>query len=157
MPKGSTGKVGVTNSGYFGIPVDGSKFSSYFWVKGDFDGKITARLVGNGSNVEYGSASFPVTSSKKNFTYVEGTIPTKKAPDGNVYYELSLDAGSVAGSSLYFGLVQLFPETYKGRENGLQPRIAKPLEELKGSFIRFPGGNNLYVFCPPDMLSATLC
>lgn len=29
------------------------------------------------------------------------------------------------------------------RYNGLQPQIANTLEAVKGSFLRFPGGNNL--------------
>lgn len=115
VAKDSSGNVGVTNSGYWGIPVDGSKFQTRFWIKGDLKGNINARLVGNGTGTEFGSASIPVSSNKNKFTYIEASIPTKKAPDGNVYYELSLDAKSVAGSSLHFGLVQLFPETFKGR------------------------------------------
>lgn len=170
VSQGTTGSVGVTNDGYWGIPVDGSDFQTYFWIKGDLNSNITARLVGNGTGTEYASTSIPVSSSSKAFTYIEASFPTTKAPDGNVYFELSLSGKEVAGSSLYFGLVQLFPQTYKNRlvsflkfalkekeqlvfgsrpqltipsQNGLQPRLANALDSIKGSFLRFPGGNNL--------------
>jgi alpha-N-arabinofuranosidase len=29
------------------------------------------------------------------------------------------------------------------RSNGLKPQLADALESVKGSFLRFPGGNNL--------------
>ncbi|KAJ5733607.1 Arabinosidase A [Penicillium malachiteum] len=143
VASGTTGTVGVTNAGYWGIPVDGSEHQTYFWIKGDISGDITASLVGNGTGTVYGSTSIPVSSNSDNFTYVEVSLSTEKAPDGDVYFELSLDGADVAGSSLYFGLVQLFPTTYKNRYNGLQPRIANVLEAVGASFLRFPGGNNL--------------
>ncbi|KAJ5106074.1 hypothetical protein NUU61_003421 [Penicillium alfredii] len=143
VPKEATGRVGVTNAGYWGIPVDGSNFHTSFWIKGKLDGDITARLVGNGTGTEYASKSISVSSNGNKFTVVDASFETTKAPDGNVYYELTVDGKSVAGSSLYFGLVQLFPRTYKDRQNGLQPKLANALESVKGSFLRFPGGNNL--------------
>ncbi|KAJ5998410.1 Arabinosidase A [Penicillium sp. IBT 35674x] len=143
VPSAATGVVGVTNAGYWGIPVDGSEHQTYFWVKGDLSGDITVSLVGNGTGTVYGSTSIPVTSTAGDFTYIDASLSTTEAPNGNVYYELSLDASAVAGSSLYFGLVQLFPTTYKSRYNGLQPRIANVLEAVEASFLRFPGGNNM--------------
>ncbi|KAJ5730448.1 uncharacterized protein N7483_004956 [Penicillium malachiteum] len=143
VASGTSGTVGVTNTGYWGIPVDGSEHQTYFWIKGDISGDITASLVGNGTGTIYGSTSIPVSSTSDNFTYVDASLSTEKAPNGDVYFELSLDGAEVAGSSLYFGLVQLFPTTYKDRYNGLQPRIANVLEAVEASFLRFPGGNNL--------------
>ncbi|KAJ5621443.1 Arabinosidase A [Penicillium herquei] len=143
VASGTTGTVGVTNTGYWGIPVDGSEHQTYFWIKGDISGDITASLVGNGTGTVYGSTSIPVSSNSDNFTYIDASLSTEKAPDGDVYFELSLDGADVAGSSIYFGLVQLFPTTYKNRHNGLQPRIANVLEAVGASFLRFPGGNNL--------------
>ncbi|KAJ5111611.1 hypothetical protein N7532_002146 [Penicillium argentinense] len=143
VSEGATGTVGVTNNGHWGIPVDGSSFQIYFWIKGDLNSNITARLVGNGTGTEYASTSIQISSNSNNFTYIDATFPTTIAPDGNVYFELDLDASEVAGSSLYFSLVQLFPETFKSRQNGLQPRLANALDAMNGSFLRFPGGNNL--------------
>lgn len=114
-PEGATGKVGFTNEGYWGIPVDGSTFQNYFWIKGDFSNDVTVRLVGSNTGTEYASTSFAVSSKAEVFTYVNASFPTTKAPDGNVLYELTVDGESIAGNSLYFGLVRLFPETYHSR------------------------------------------
>lgn len=115
VPSDATGTIGVTNAGYWGIPVDGSEHQTYFWVKGDLSGDITASLVGNDTGTVYGSTAIPIDSTADDFTYIDASLSTTKAPDGNVYYQLSLNASAVAGSSLYFGLVQLFPTTYKNR------------------------------------------
>lgn len=159
VPNGATGQVGFTNEGYWGIPVDGSTFQNYFWIKGEFSNNVTVRLIGNNTGTEYASTSFTVSSKADEFTHVNVSFPTTKAPDGNVLYELTVDGESIAGNSLYFGLVQLFQETYHSRlvilyfisirdsnsyrYNGLKPQLAKTLESVKGSFLRFPGGNNL--------------
>ncbi|OJZ92932.1 glycoside hydrolase family 51 protein [Aspergillus luchuensis CBS 106.47] len=139
----ATGAVGLTNEGYWGIPVDGSEFQSSFWIKGDYSGDITVRLVGNYTGTEYGSATITHTSTADNFTQASVKFPTTKAPDGNVLYELTVDGSVAAGSSLNFGYLTLFGETYKRRENGLKPQLANVLADMKGSFLRFPGGNNL--------------
>ncbi|KAL2826111.1 glycoside hydrolase superfamily [Aspergillus cavernicola] len=137
----ASGVVGFSNSGYWGIPVDGSVFQTIFWVKGSFTGDVTVRLVGNGTEIEYASTVVSVEAAD-DFTYITTDLPTEKAPDGEVYYELTVDASAVAGQSLYFGLPQLFPETFKSRENGLKPNLANVLDTIKGSFLRW-GGNNL--------------
>ncbi|KAE8145187.1 Arabinosidase A [Aspergillus avenaceus] len=139
----ASGAVGFTNEGFWGIPVDGSEFQNTFWIKGDFSGEITLRLVGNNTGTEYGSATVSPKSTSSNFTKVEAKIPTKKAPDGAVLYELTVDGEALGGKALNFGLFELFPETYKSRSNGLKTELAQTLEAVKGSFLRFPGGNNL--------------
>ncbi|KAE8387391.1 Arabinosidase A [Aspergillus alliaceus] len=143
VKEGASGAVGLINEGYWGVPVDGSEYLNTFWVKGDFSGDITVRLVGKNTGAEYGSTKFSQSSNSGNFTKVSAKIPTKKAPDGAVVYELTVDGAAVGGSSLNFGLFELFPQTYKSRSNGLKPQVAQPLEDMKGSFLRFPGGNNL--------------
>lgn len=117
----ATGAVGLTNEGYWGIPVDGSEFQSSFWIKGDYSGDITVRLVGNYTGTEYGSATITHTSTADNFTQASVKFPTTKAPDGNVLYELTVDGSVAAGSSLNFGYLTLFGETYKSRFACLYP------------------------------------
>ncbi|KAL4917688.1 glycoside hydrolase superfamily [Aspergillus aurantiobrunneus] len=151
VPEDASGAVGFSNSGYWGIPVDGSVFQASFWVKGSFSGDVSVRLVGNGTAAEYASTAVSVTAEVDSFTFVTTDVPTTKAPDGNVYFELTVDAAAVAGQSLYFGLPQLFPATFKERqvlamfsgvENGLKPQLLNALDAVKGSFLRW-GGNNL--------------
>ncbi|PYI01093.1 Arabinosidase A [Aspergillus sclerotiicarbonarius CBS 121057] len=150
VSENATGAVGLTNEGYWGIPVDGTESQSSFWIKGDYSGNITIRLVGNYTGIEYGSTTFTHTSTAHNFTQATAKFPTTKAPDGNVLYELTVDGSVAAGSSLNFGYLTLFGETYKSRENGLKPQIAKVLADVKGSFLRFPGGNNIEGYSPEN-------
>jgi alpha-N-arabinofuranosidase len=65
------------------------------------------------------------------------------APNINNTFAITMDASQVAGHTLYFGLISLFPETFKGRTNGLRKDLAQAFHDLKPKFLRFPGGNNL--------------
>ena len=65
------------------------------------------------------------------------------APNSNNSFAITFDASEVAGNTYYFGLVSLFPETYKNRPNGLRRDIASAIKDLGTTFLRFPGGNNL--------------
>ncbi|KAK2764246.1 hypothetical protein FQN54_008938 [Arachnomyces sp. PD_36] len=143
VPSGATGPIGFTNAGYWGIPVDGKPCKVVFWIKGEYFGDVTARLVGSGSGEEYGVATVDVESFADEYTEVTVDMDTSRAPNGDVLFEMTVDGASAAGTSLLFGLPQLYPTTYKNRENGLKPSLANALEGLQGSFLRFPGGNNL--------------
>lgn len=158
---GTTGTVGVTNAGYWGIPVDGSEHQTYFWIKGDLNGNITASLVGNGTGKVYGSTSIPVTSTSNKFTYIDASLSTTKAPDGDVYFELSLDGSEVAGSSLYFGLVQLFPTTYKNRYVISSRRLDIDINVLSIATTVFSPESPMFwsLSKPPscDSLAVTIC
>lgn len=113
--KDASGQVGFSNEGYWGIPVDGSEFQSVFWIKGDFSGNITVRLVGNYTRTEFASKTISHESKAEEFTKATINFPTKRASDGAVVFEVTVDSAAVKGSSLYFGFVELFPETYKSR------------------------------------------
>ena len=115
VSQSATGQVGFSNAGYWGLPVDGSTFENYFWIKGEYSGSITVRLVALDGGAEYASTSFEVSSNADEFTYTTASFPTVKAPDKDVLYELTVDGSLAAGKALYFGLLQLFPETYKAR------------------------------------------
>lgn len=54
-----------------------------------------------------------------------------------------MDAAEVGDSTYYFDLISVFPETFKGRKNGLRKDIAEAFYDMKPRFLRFPGGNNL--------------
>lgn len=51
-----------------------------------------------------------------------------------------MDAAEVAGQTFYFELIDLFPETFKNRPNGLQKGIAEACYDVKPKLLRFPGG-----------------
>ncbi|KAN0068573.1 Glycoside hydrolase superfamily [Elaphomyces granulatus] len=143
VPAGASGAVGFSNSGYWGIPVNADSYVSAFYIKGDYVGEVTVRLVGASSGTAYATDVFNVTSNSTQFTYIETKFQSAQAPDGNNIWTLTFDASKVAGSALYFSLIQLYPPTFQGRTNGLKPSIANVLQDMKASFLRFPGGNNL--------------
>jgi alpha-L-arabinofuranosidase len=79
-----------------------------------------------------------------NYIQLNATIQnTVTAPNSNNSFTITMDASQVAGKTFYFSLISLFPETFKNRPNGLRKDIAEAFYDLKPSFLRFPGGNNL--------------
>ena len=143
VPSGTTGSVGFSNSGYSGVPVNADTYQSYFWIKGGYNGTITISLVGSSSGIVYGSSDIIVTSTIAKFTYVTTKFASLQSPDGDNVWQLTFDGSQVAGGSLWFGLVQLFPVTYHERFNGIRADVGNFLEAMGPSFLRFPGGNNL--------------
>ncbi|OCL11008.1 glycoside hydrolase family 51 protein [Glonium stellatum] len=147
VPENTYGDVGFSNEGYWGIVVTENTYNSSFWLKGSYSGDATVKLVGKTSSIEYASETIHVDSSSNSFSYFEVTLSTRTAPDGENLWVLVFDAEKVTGGSLNVGLIQLFAPTYNSslffRPNGLKPELAKPLEDVKASFLRFPGGNNL--------------
>ncbi|KAM3075158.1 hypothetical protein ACMFMG_007389 [Clarireedia jacksonii] len=143
VPSGTSGQVGFTNAGYLGVPVNTDTYANYFWMKGAYSGSITLSLVGASSGTVYATKTITVNSNSSSFTYYETTYTSSQAPDGNNVWKLTFNGATVAGSALYFGLPQLFPVTYHARYNGIRNDVGLFLEQIKPSFLRFPGGNNL--------------
>ena len=135
--------MGFSNSGYSGVPVNADTYQSYFWIKGGYNGTITISLVGSSSGIVYGSSDIIVTSTIAKFTYVTTKFASLQSPDGDNVWQLTFDGSQVAGGSLWFGLVQLFPVTYHERFNAIRADVGNFLEAMGPSFLRFPGGNNL--------------
>ncbi|KAL7650490.1 hypothetical protein ACMYSQ_010272 [Aspergillus niger] len=150
VPSGATGYVGFANEGYDGVPVLGTDYDNYFYMKGDYSGTVNLRLVGNSSGIIYADHNITVASTRSNFTYYETSFSSSVSADAHNVWQLRFDASKVAGSSLNFGLVQLFPPTYNSRYNGLRDDVASFLADIKPSFLRFPGGNNLEGATPSD-------
>lgn len=115
IPADTTGYVGFANTGYLGVPVQAAKYENYFWIKGKYSGKVNLRLVGTSSGIVYASHNITVYSKDSKFTYYETSFTSSASPDGNNEWQLLFDGSEVAGNSLNFGLVQLFPPTYHSR------------------------------------------
>ncbi|KAJ5366732.1 hypothetical protein N7541_000673 [Penicillium brevicompactum] len=143
VPKGVTDYVGFANTGYNGIPVTGAIYNSSFWMMGDYSGTVNLQLVGSKSGQVYADHNLTVKSTKSKFTEFQTRFNTTYSPDGYNEWHLTFDGSKVDGSSLNFGYIQLFPPTFKGRENGLRDDLASFLDEIHPNFLRFPGGNNL--------------
>lgn len=143
VPIGVTDYVGFANLGYNGIPVSGSMYNSSFWMMGNYTGIINLQLVGSKSGTVYADHNLTVNSTGAMFTEFKTTFNTTYSPNGYNEWHLTFDGSKVGGDSLNFGHIQLFPPTFKGRENGLRDDLASFLDEMHSSFLRFPGGNNL--------------
>lgn len=108
--------VGFANTGYEGVPVTAQTYATYFYVKGTYSGTLEVQLVGTSSGTVYASQSVTVSSTSSSFTYITITnLVATASPDGNNQYQILFDSSKVQGSSLNFGLPQLFPVTYHAR------------------------------------------
>lgn len=115
---GAAGEAGFVNTGYWGVPVDGSTYSHSIYIRGDYHGDMTFSLVGQNSGTVFGLSTFHVDSVSDSFTLVETTTTTTRSAETDVEYQLSFDAELVSGSSLWFGFPQLYPSTWKSRYDG---------------------------------------
>ncbi|KAI5280526.1 hypothetical protein KEM54_003659, partial [Ascosphaera aggregata] len=135
--------VGAANMGYNGMPVLKQKYNNYFWMKGDYKGAVTVRLVGSASQVVYASHEVQVDSKSDNFTYYETSFESEASMDGNNEWQFLVDPKKAAGKTIHLGLPQLFPPTFKNRKNGLREDVGNFINDLHPRFLRFPGGNNM--------------
>ncbi|KAL4782896.1 glycoside hydrolase superfamily [Aspergillus varians] len=140
---GAEGFVGFANIGYDGVPVQNATYWSSFWMMGDYSGTVMLRLVGTESGIVYASHNLTVNSTRHNFEQYEARFNATASPVGENEWQVLVDSGLARSHILKFGLVQLFPPTFRDRPNGLREDIARPVAELKPSFLRFPGGNNI--------------
>ena len=161
----ASGKLGVANEGYWGIPVmPATTYKASFYLKGS--GSIQpfrrpgAQTAPPAGPVIEDSTAGPITvtieSTDGKTVYASGTINLAKSQFWKKY-ELSLttlanikpttDARFVISTNrpglYYFNLVSLFPPTYKNRPNGNRPDLTKMMADMKPKFLRFPGGNFL--------------
>lgn len=138
---------GFYNSGYWGINVKaGTTYVARFYYKGDAKNFTVALKSINGATVFASTTPSKVNedtnvwiAQSNGYNLYEAKLtPQKSAPD--------FDNGlfvSTAGDGGYFGMISLFGDTYKGRENGLRNDLAEVSAGFFPTFLRFPGANNL--------------
>ncbi|MBN1362945.1 MAG: hypothetical protein JW993_20265 [Sedimentisphaerales bacterium] len=138
---GENQRVGVSNDGFWGIPVrPNTAYKARIHAKGgdDFTGPLTLAIVSTDGNTIYAQAQIPtITDSYERYdtTLTTGNVPTTADARFHIW---AGDTGTV-----WFSLVSLFPPTYKNTPNGNRPDIMQLLADMKPTFIRFPGGNYL--------------
>ncbi len=128
-------RAGIANSGYWGIVFEkGARYDLSLQAKGDaFNAPLTVTLE-NAAGVVYGSVQTPkVSGAWQKFDL----ILTSNSTDPNARLVISAkQAGTV-----WLDMISLFPkQTFKNRENGLRPNLAKMLADMNPAFMRFPGG-----------------
>ncbi|KAF5312724.1 hypothetical protein D9619_002697 [Psilocybe cf. subviscida] len=131
---------------FLGIKVQkGWTYTGSFYAKSDtFDGSVTASLKSVQGTI-YASATVKgVSKSWKKFTFT--FTPTESAPDEKNVFNLAVDGAQAAGKTVFFGMLSLFPPTFRGRENGMRIDLAEALASTQPSVWRFPGGNNIEAY-----------
>ena len=153
--------AGFSNFGYSGINPDDGNWTTGFYMKGDYQGSISIKIVGNSEGSIHGSTSLRVNSTASEFRYFESSF----AVSGSYYpahWELTFDESVDAEETFYFGLVQLWGVSERDRsvhlfiphtEHGYTDSKASPpfmdgfifsmYNNINPSFLHFPGGNNL--------------
>jgi len=137
------GTVGLSNPGWWGIDVQAQEYTGSFWVLGAYSGKFTVKLQSNSTSKVF--AETTIASACKSSEWVEHKFtltPKAAAPNSNNDFIIEYEAGEAV---LNFNLISLFPPTYKNRKNGNRVELMEALKALNPSFLRMPGGNNLYV------------
>jgi alpha-L-arabinofuranosidase len=138
---GNGQRVGVANTGYWGIPVRPLTLyqaSFYAMASSDFSGPLTVDIESNDGNTIYARGIVPRIGTawqKYNLTLLTGiTAPTENA-------RFVISAGHTG--TIWFNQVSLFPPTWNNRPNGLRPDLMQLMAAMHPSFLRFPGGNFL--------------
>ncbi len=131
------GKVGVANKGYWGIGLEkGAQYDLSAALCGGegFSGPVTVALQSADGKTTYAQADINEVDSQWK-TYKLAL--TSNAADPKA--QLVISASSPG--TLWMDMVSLFPrKTFKGRPNGMRLDLATMLENLRPSFVRFPGG-----------------
>jgi len=152
--------VGVSNSGYDGIPVkagepyDVSFFARQLYMRAAWgpdnspDGRpmpVTVRLEAKDGTV---LAEAPVKVDGRDWKMITATLTPSHDDDAATFVLLATAEGGIALDE-----ISLFPRhTFHDRPNGLRADLAQTIAEIHPKFMRFPGGclahgdgiNNLY-------------
>ena len=158
----AAGRAGITNEGYWGVPVKPSTtYQASFYIKGTdrrapfrypWEPKPTTPPLSIIENNTAGPITVTIESKDGTTVFASGTIDLKKS-DYWKKYELALtttagikptkDARLVITTTrtglYYFNLVSLFPPTYNNRPNGNRADLMQLLVDMKPAFLRFPG------------------
>ena len=142
VTQASTGRAaGITNEGYWGIPVKPStRYRASFYAKASpgFTGPIAVSIQSVDGATTYASKS--VTGLTSAWKQYELTLQTDKVTaTAKARYVLTVDRPG----TVWFSLVSLFPPTFKDQTNGFRPDIMQMMVDMKPKFLRFPGGNYL--------------
>ncbi|KAF9046978.1 alpha-L-arabinofuranosidase C-terminus-domain-containing protein [Rhodocollybia butyracea] len=148
-PTATSGTVGFTNDGYFGIPVTaGFKYTGSFFYRTPtppatkISSSFTAELRSTSGTV-FTSTTVPFTTSSSwqqaTFTFTASSTQTSVEN----LFALTVNAATIGELTMEFTLISLFPPTFNNRENGMRLDISEVLLAMKPGFFRFPGGNNL--------------
>jgi alpha-L-arabinofuranosidase len=131
-----TGEAGVSNEGYWGVPVrKGSAYRLSLFARGSagFNAPLHASLESADGRV-YARA----TAGRPREEWSRLTAVLRAAETDPAARLVLTTAGK---GSVWLDVVSLFPaETWKGRRNGLRVDLAERVKAMAPAFVRFPGG-----------------
>ena len=140
FPTGLRVKGGVSNEGYWGMPVrPETTYRLVVWAKSDKPTSIAAALESARGSVAFASGKIAGVGTK----WKRHEIRIKTAKDVEVSKNARLGLRIEGDATVDLAFVSLFPPTYKNRANGNRPDLMKMLKDMKPAFLRFPGGNYL--------------
>ncbi|KIJ61497.1 glycoside hydrolase family 51 protein [Hydnomerulius pinastri MD-312] len=157
IPQGTSGQVGFGNEGYYGmsclprascIQVNSEwTYNASFYYKfpaaSSFEGTFTVALQSAEGQV-YASATIPASGSQTAWKQVAVPLKPTTSPTSTANnFTVTLNGAEAAGQTIDFAMFSLFPPTFKNRANGMRIDVATTLYEMRPSFFRLPGGNNL--------------
>ena len=128
--------AGLSNSGYWGIPVkEGAEYRLSLAARRSEGADLPLQVtLESADGKPYASASLSLTSSKWG---MHDLTLKSTATDSNARLVLR----ATAPGTLWLDMVSLFPKaTWKNRPNGFRSDLAEMLVDLKPTFLRFPGG-----------------
>ncbi|HEY7120897.1 MAG TPA: LamG-like jellyroll fold domain-containing protein [Tepidisphaeraceae bacterium] len=141
----ASARVGIANSGFFGVAVAPSTaYSAQFYAKASagFTGPLTVSLESN-SGLVYGSATVSsVATSWAKYTVTFTTASTAPTSSDNRLV-ISTQSASANGATIWLGAAHLFPPSYKNSPAHLRPDLMEKLAAIKPAIFRVPGGNYL--------------
>jgi alpha-N-arabinofuranosidase len=142
------GRVGVANTGYWGIPATPNctyQCSLYAKASDGFTGPLTVAIESNDGKTVHASAAVPAVTDK--WQHYKVTLKTGQLmPSADNRFVIS----AASKGTVRFNLVSLFPPVFKERTGealgdrpatGFRPDIMKLLDDMHPAFLRFPGGN----------------
>ncbi len=139
VTQASTGHAaGITNEGYWGIPVKpNTRYRASFYAKAapGFSGPVAVSIQSDDGRTIYATKTVSgLTSSWKPYEF---TLQTDKnvTPTAKARYVLTVDRPG----TVWFSLVSLFPPTFKDQPNGFRPDIMQMMVGHEAEVPAFPG------------------
>ena len=130
------GRVGVANSGYWGMAVQkGERYDLSLDARGDgnFKGPLTVSLESSDGLAYYQETITNLGDGWTTYKFSFNVLDT----DSNARLVIS----TTKSGTFWLDMVSLFPEkTWKERPNGWRPDLMEMLAGLNPGFMRFPGG-----------------
>jgi alpha-L-arabinofuranosidase len=131
---------GIQNEGYFGMTGESGTYEVSFYARADDDKDTTATVAltstDGSKKLASGKVDLALTSEWQEFTTT--ITNSQPASGGDNVFKITFPSEA---SKVYLTVASVFPETY-GKTTGRKD-LAQALADLKSSYFRLPGGNEL--------------